>query len=112
VVEQLPAFLIQADVPVLLMFFLLPFTVGVLTGISSAYVAVTFPILAGLLPEINLSYMAFAYVSGFAGVMVTPIHLCMVFSANYYKAKLGSLMVRVMIPQFVLIAFAFILTVR
>jgi len=112
VVEQLPAFLIQADVPVLLMFFLLPFTVGVLTGISSACVAVTFPILAGLLPEINLSYMAFAYVSGFAGVMVTPIHLCMVFSANYYKAKLGSLMVRVIIPQFVLIAFAFILTVR
>lgn len=112
VVEQLPAFLTQADVPVLLMFFLLPFTVGVLTGISTAYVAVTFPILAGLLPEINLSYMAFAYVSGFAGVMVTPIHLCMVFSANYYKAKLGSLMVRVMIPQFVLIAFAFILTVR
>ncbi|QSQ09031.1 hypothetical protein H0A61_01388 [Koleobacter methoxysyntrophicus] len=112
VIEQLPAFLTQADVPVLLMFFLLPFTVGVLTGISTAYVAVTFPILAGLLPEINLSYMAFAYVSGFAGVMVTPIHLCMVFSANYYKAKLGSLMVRVMIPQFVLIAFAFILTVR
>jgi len=111
-VQRIPAAMMSIDIPVEFMFFLLPFTIGALTGLSLASVAATFPILIGLLPEMDLSLMAFAYVSGFAGVMITPIHLCMIFSAEFFKARLNRIVVRVLIPEIILIVFAFLRTIN
>jgi hypothetical protein len=111
IVQRIPAAMMSIDIPVESMFFLLPFTIGALTGLSLASVATTFPILVSLLPEMDLSLMAFAYVSGFAGVMITPLHLCMIFSAEFFKARVNQIVVRVMIPEIILIAFAFLRTI-
>jgi hypothetical protein len=32
--------------------------------------------------------LAFAYVSGFAGILLSPAHLCLALTADYFKAEL------------------------
>lgn len=73
-------------------FILLPLITGLLTGISQAYVGITFPLLKMLLPEgANiLSWYSTAYLAGFMGVMLSPVHLCLILTKDYFKTKLFS----------------------
>lgn len=68
--------------------FIAPFLVGFLTGVNSAFVGITFPVIAPLMTGngVNLSYVMFAYAGGFAGVLLSPIHLCLCLTKEYYGA--------------------------
>lgn len=68
--------------------FIAPFLVGFLTGVNHAYVGVAFPILLPffLKSGVNLAYIMFAYASGFAGILLSPVHLCLVLTKEYFKA--------------------------
>lgn len=106
--DVLPGLFSQMGIPVIAVFFILPFFIGFLTGMSSAYVAITFPILAAFQESINLSAISFAYVSGFAGVMLSPMHLCLLLSVNYFKADLTKVLIRVAIPEALLVSLALV----
>jgi len=70
--------------------FAAPFVVGLLTGVNQAFVAISFPLLVPIIgtgtPDMVL--MTFAYVSGFAGILLSPAHLCLVLTADYFKAEM------------------------
>ena len=70
--------------------FAAPFTVGLLTGVNQAFVAISFPLLLPITgsghPDMVL--VMFAYVSGFVGILLSPAHLCLVLTADYFKAEL------------------------
>lgn len=70
--------------------FAAPFLVGFLTGVNQAFVAIAFPLLVPIIgagkPDMFL--LAFAYVSGFVGILLSPAHLCLVLTADYFKAEL------------------------
>jgi integral membrane protein (TIGR00529 family) len=70
--------------------FLAPFLVGLLTGVNQAFVAITFPLLVPIVgagsPDPFLAL--FAYVSGFTGILISPAHLCLALTADYFKADL------------------------
>jgi hypothetical protein len=70
--------------------FAAPFVVGLLTGVNQAFVAIAFPLLAPIIgkgrPDMVL--FLFAYVSGFVGILLSPAHLCLAFTADYFKADL------------------------
>jgi len=87
-VESLSTFFISLGVPRLLILFALPFSVGLLTGISQAFVGATFPVFLGLLGSspLDLRLVAFAFASGCAGVMLSPVHLCLVLTVRYFRA--------------------------
>jgi integral membrane protein (TIGR00529 family) len=73
----------------ILIVFLAPFIVGFLTGVNTAYAGIAFPI---LLPWIGtgtqgLSYIMFGYVSGFVGVLVSPVHLCLSLTKEFFCAE-------------------------
>ncbi|MDI3534251.1 MAG: uncharacterized protein PWQ82_616 [Thermosediminibacterales bacterium] len=106
--DILPGLFSQMGIPVVAVFFILPFFIGFLTGMSSAYVAITFPILAAFQESINLSAVSFAFVSGFAGVMLSPMHLCLLLSADYFKADLTKVLIRVAIPEALLVSLALV----
>ncbi len=67
-----------------------PFFVGLLTGANQAYVAISFPLLVPIIGTGNpdMVLMAFAYVSGFCGILLSPAHLCLALTADYFKAKM------------------------
>jgi len=70
---------------------LLPLIVGLLTGLTVAFVGITFPIIfTTIIPGgIDILPMAMlAYVSGISGIMLSPLHLCLVLTNQYYKSSL------------------------
>jgi integral membrane protein (TIGR00529 family) len=80
----------QLGVPSLVLLVVLPFSIGLMTGLTIAFVGVAFPILLPILKGgNNLSvYLMLAYASGFCGVLLSPLHLCLVLTKDYFKAEL------------------------
>lgn len=83
--------------------FILSFIVGFATGIELSYASVAMPMLtmftgtaAGLVPQ-NLMLV---FGAGFLGVMMSPLHLCLVLTADYFNAKLENVY-RYLAPVFV-----------
>ncbi|MBI4321730.1 MAG: DUF401 family protein [Chloroflexi bacterium] len=99
-VESLPAFFGSIGIPLLLVVFLLPFIVGAMTGILQAPVGITIPIVAGLggAGGADLRLVSFAFVSAFAGVMVSPAHMCIVLTVEHFKADFGKVARLMLIP--------------
>jgi integral membrane protein (TIGR00529 family) len=73
-----------------ILLFAAPFVVGLLTGVNQAYVAIAFPLLVPIVgtgaPDMVL--LTFAFVSGFAGILLSPAHLCLALTAEYFKADM------------------------
>ncbi|MCP4582719.1 MAG: DUF401 family protein [candidate division Zixibacteria bacterium] len=90
-------------IPIDLVVFTLPFLVGLLTGLTAAYVGVGFPIVSSafiLTGGLN-SGIYLAYAGGLMGIMVSPVHLCLVLTKAYFKAQFGGIF-RILIPVVVL----------
>jgi len=87
-----------------LLLFIAPFLVGFLTGVNHAYVGVAFPILLPFFMQngINLSYIMFAYASGFAGILLSPVHLCLVLTKEYFKADFNPIF-KLLIPPVIFV---------
>jgi len=86
-------------IPAAILFILLPFAGGFTSGITVSYVSLTFPILIPLGLGENLWYIAVAFAAGSIGCMVTPLHLCAVMTADYFKTPLGGLLKKVAIAE-------------
>lgn len=79
-------------VPEPLLLFAIPLSVGLLTGYMPAAVGICFPLLVGLIVEgagVHYGRLAFAYAGGLFGVLLSPVHLCLVLSKEYFKADFG-----------------------
>ena len=76
-------------VPADLVVFTLPFLVGLLTGLTAAYVGVGFPIVSSafILTGGLSSGVFLAYAGGLMGIMVSPVHLCMVLTKRYFGSN-------------------------
>ncbi len=99
-VKTLPNAMISMNLPIVLVLMVTPFIVGLMTGISFAYVGMTFPL---LLPFFTgFDKVALAYLSGYMGMLFSPVHLCLVFSAEYYGADLKKVYLRLFIPAMLL----------
>lgn len=75
-------------IPIDVVVFTLPFLVGLITGLTAAYVGVGFPIVASafmVTGDLN-SGILLAYGGGLVGIMVSPVHLCLVLTKRYFKA--------------------------
>jgi len=107
-VEALSSFFTSLGIPILLIFFALPFTVGLLTGISQAFVGATFPLFLGLLgsSSLDLRLVAFAFASGCAGVMLSPVHLCLVLTVQYFKADFDRVYKMLIMPEMAMVLIA------
>ncbi|MFO7559607.1 MAG: DUF401 family protein [Desulfobacterales bacterium] len=87
--------LVFLNIPLLLIVAILPFLVGLITGITIAFVGSAFPILIPLVASLDpagnlLSYLMLAMVCGFAGVLMSPVHLCLILSNEYFGVSMGS----------------------
>ena len=93
--------LLYYHIPSSVVVFAVPFTVGLLTGVTSAYIGVGFPVVAPLLGTPGLSQSAgllLAFTGGFMGVMASPVHLCLVLTNQYFKASLAKTISLLIVP--------------
>lgn len=65
----------------------LSFIFGVMTGMGQGYIAIVMPIVALMTPG-NIVLVGIAMVYGMAGQMVTPTHLCILVTVEYFKSRL------------------------
>jgi integral membrane protein (TIGR00529 family) len=87
--------LILLKVPLMLIAVILPFLVGLITGITIAFVGVTLPILIPLIHSLGeadfmLQYVMLTIVCGFSGVLLSPLHLCFILSNEYFNTSMGA----------------------
>jgi len=91
--------------PALVILAALPFLMGLATGLGMAFVGVAFPLLLPFLApglELNSYALLLAYTSGEVGVLLSPVHLCLTFSAEYFKASLAKVY-RYLVPPLIAI---------
>ena len=108
VAESLARDLAAAGVPGGILLFIVPFVVGMLMGYSPGYVATCFPLLVPFIaPGGTLHYgrYAFALASGFMGVLVSPVHLCLVLTKEYFEADFRPVYRR-LVPMVALLTLA------
>lgn len=82
------------NIPLMPIAMLLPFLVGAVAGITIAFVGTTFPILISLVDTLGqnallLPYLMLGLASGFAGVLLSPLHLCLLLSNEYFHTSLA-----------------------
>ena len=65
----------------------LSFIFGVMTDMGQGYIAIVMPIVALMAPG-NIVLVGIAMVYGMAGQMVTPTHLCILVTVEYFKCRL------------------------
>jgi integral membrane protein (TIGR00529 family) len=93
-----------------ILIFVVPFVIGVLTGITMAFVGVTFPVLMPFFLEqqggVAYPYLVLAYAAGFLGVIFSPVHLCLILTKDYYRADFGIVYKLLSRPAFVVLLVA------
>jgi integral membrane protein (TIGR00529 family) len=106
--DGISTFFADSGLPLLLVLTAIPFIAGVMTGLTIAYVGITFPILLPLMGGVtpSLGLVALAFGSGFAGVMLSPVHLCLLLTRDYFNADLGKVYRRLLVPQALVLAAA------
>ena len=81
----------------------LSFLIGVLTGMSQGHVAIVMPIVALLAPAGSLDLVGVALVFGVGGQMITPTHVCLIVSLDYFKADFFKTLVPVIVAEALLL---------
>lgn len=87
-IMNISAFFSKEGVPLMPLLFLIPFVSGLLTGLTVGFVGSTFPIILGLENAQNLNVISFAFASGYIGVLLSPVHLCLVLTREYFKVPM------------------------
>lgn len=79
--------------------FSLAFLIAFATGIELSYTSVALPLLTSFTgtEDIVNSHLFIIFLGGITGVMLSPMHLCLVFTAQYFRARLYSVY-RYLIP--------------
>jgi hypothetical protein len=96
-VKNVSQFFMKEGIPTLPILFLLPFVTGLLTGITIGFVGSTFPLILSIAGSTPISAISFAFASGFLGVLLSPVHICLILTREYFKADLWG-MYKMMIP--------------
>ena len=90
-------------VPTALMLLALPMLIGFATGLSVAFVGISFPLLLPFMGNgdgLNSAALFLAYVSGMVGYKASPLHLCLVLTVEYFQSRLGDVY-RLIIPPLI-----------
>jgi len=97
----------------IILLFAAPFLIGFLTGVNQAFAGIAFPLLVPIFgkehPDIVL--FMFAYVSGFVGILLSPAHLCLALTAEYFKADLRDVYKILIAPVSVIFAAALLVLI-
>jgi integral membrane protein (TIGR00529 family) len=93
-------------VPAMTVVGVIAFLGGLLTGTSQGFVAIAFPFIALLSPG-NLDLVMICFVMGMAGQMLSPAHLCLLVTLDYFQADFLRSLRPVLALEAVLVAAAY-----
>lgn len=97
------------NIPVIFIIMLIPFISGLSTGIAVGFVGASFPIVMNLLgpdPALSnvMSYTVIAYSFGFAGMMMSPVHVCHIVTVQFFNSSLNRSSLSMIVPSIFIMA--------
>ncbi len=101
-------------IPQTALLIIIPFICGMSTGVAIAFVGASFPIVMSLLgenPTIGtlLCSTFLAYGSGYVGMILSPVHVCLIVTNEHFNTQLAESLRRLALPAFVLLSLNFLL---
>ncbi len=94
-VHNLSLFFVENGIPVVPVLCMLPLVTGMLTGLTSGFVGSTFPLLISITGRASVAEMSLAFASGYIGVLLSPLHLCLILTREYFNADLRGIYRRI-----------------
>ncbi len=113
-VQSLRGDLVRYHLPVRGVIFALPFLSGLIFGVMFGTIGASFPLILPLVQSAvsatTLTYMG-AYMAGFIGMMLSPIHACLLLTRKHFDASLAKAIRGLLLPflLYALIAAAYYL---
>ncbi len=103
-VGEIQRLTIDYGFPEALIIVVVSFTAGILTGMFAAFVALGYSLLSGFLyqPDVNMANILLAFLSGFIGMMLSPAHLCLILTNEYFGSNLLKVYKSLLAPLLVL----------
>ena len=80
--------------PWILLIFL-PLVSGISTGITQAAVGISLPV---LMEVFSSKYAVYTYMFAVGGVILSPVHLCVVLSAKFFEVEVFDILKKVFLP--------------
>ena len=110
-IEIIPEAFAKLGIHPFIVLFIIPFFIGTMTGLVAAALGIGLPVLLPIIVqgEANLYYAMLAFTGSFAGVMISPMHLCLVVTRNYFKADMGKIYKMLILPLTIIILSALVL---
>jgi len=110
-IEIIPEAFAKLGIHPFIVLFIIPFFISTMTGLGTAALGIGLPVLLPIIVqgEANLYYAMLAFTGSFAGVMISPMHLCLVVTRNYFKADMGKIYKMLILPLTIIILSALVL---
>ncbi|NWG01309.1 MAG: DUF401 family protein [Syntrophaceae bacterium] len=111
-VQAVSTVLSSSGVPLWVIAILVPFLSGLITGMTVAPIGISFPILIPLFQNDPsfLNYMVLAFASAISGDLLSPFHLCLILTKDYFQADLRGVYRFIWIPTASIIGVALLIT--
>jgi hypothetical protein len=99
----------RLGIPIILVMAAIPFISGAVTGVAFGFVGASFPIVFALLGHapafhVVVATTTFAYGCGYFGMILSPMHVCLVVTNEYFKIKLYSTYKYILLPAIIVFA--------
>lgn len=102
----------EKHIPVIAVIMFMPFLAGIILGILVGLVGISFPIVLPLIqnfyPDHFMAYLVLSFTFGYVGMMLSPVHLCLVATNDYFKSDLIKVYRRMLGPVIVITVFGVI----
>lgn len=105
--DELPALLAKLPIPEFLIFASIAFLIAFLTGQTGSYIGIAFPVVvAAAGGNVSVPLVALVFMAGSAGTMLSPMHLCLSLTVDYFKSDLGKVLRMLIIPESIIVGIA------
>lgn len=110
VIDIIASFLVDMGIPLAVMVFIVPFVAGFCTGHNLASIGIAYPIFGPMFPEGGEFYALFLllYVSSLTGYFISPIHLCLVLTREYFRESFQRIYYELTVPVVSMLLVTFI----
>ena len=110
--DELFADMQSIGLPAMAILVTLPFLISFSTGNTMAFVGISFPLLFTFIAsgsQVNVWALLLAFISGEVGYILSPLHLCLILSTQYFETSLSKVYRYVTPPLFIIEAVAVLL---
>ena len=88
VFSEVYPYLSAVGLPILFLLLVMDWVIGLATAMPSAGIAIVFPIALASVESLNLAVVGVLYSTLIFAYLISPMHLCLILTVEYYKARL------------------------